>query len=94
MSATMNEPKAKPTQAPLFEGYRVSEHRIAFAGNAVIDDLDVLELMHLKSGEVRLVVTGKVVARKHKKLEKDGNPTGLESTTTLLVESVSLYDED
>jgi hypothetical protein len=94
MSATAEAEKTAPvTQMPLFEGYRVSEHRLNFAGNILLIDADVLKQMHLKNNDVELVIRGKVVARSHKKLsDKDGNTTGAVSSTSVYVESVSAYE--
>lgn len=92
MSATAE----KTTQMPMFEGYRVSEHRLNFAGNVQLEDPEVIKQMHLKHGaEVVLVVRGTVTARKHRKVtDKEGNDIGLESSSVLTVESITLYDED
>lgn len=99
MSATAVEPEtetgeSKPlVQMPLFEGLRVNEHRLNFAGNILLTDPAVVKQMHLKNGEVELVIRAKVVSRSHKKLEdKEGNVIGAVSSSTVYVESVTEYD--
>jgi hypothetical protein len=103
MSATAEETQAqvpgtespKPTQLPLFEGIRVNEHRLNFAGNVLLTDPEVIKQMHLKDGDdVALVIRCRVVSRSHKKKEdKEGNVTGGISSTAIYVESVSAYEE-
>lgn len=89
------EPEKKPVQGQLFEGFRVTEHRLNFGGNVLIVDADVVKAMKLDSGEVELVVRGYVASRKFKgKKDTDGNKVGAEAMSVLIVESVQIYDPD
>jgi hypothetical protein len=86
---------ARPTQLPLFEGVRMTEHRLNFAGNVLLSDPDVVKQMHLKTDEVALVVRARVVKRGHAKIDdKEGNTVGGVSSTTIYITSVSAYDEE
>lgn len=82
------------TQMPLFEGYRVSEHRLVFSGHVKVVEPELLKALKLGAEDIAFVVRGRVQARGHKiDSDKEGNLLGVTSSSTLLVESVSGYEE-
>lgn len=86
------EPKGKTAQLPLFEGHRVTEHRLNFGGNVPITG-EVAKEMKL-GAEVTLTIKGYVTSRNHKGLkDKDGNRLGASSSAALIVQSVEIADE-
>lgn len=95
MSAALQEVSApKTTQLPLFEGHRVTEHRLNFAGNVLLVDSDVVKGMKLGE-EIEIVVRGYVSKRGHKALrDGEGNKLGAESSSVLVVQSIQAYDPD
>lgn len=73
-----------------FEGERVVDARLNFGGNIALGDPKVIEALKL-NGEAVLVVKGYVASRGHKmKAGKDGGRSGAISSSTFIVESVTL----
>ena len=92
-AGTVTEIKSE-RQLPLFEGHRITEHRLNFVGNVPLIDSDLVKEMKL-GGEFELVIRGRVTSRGHKALtDKEGNKLGAVSASTLYIESVSAYDPD
>lgn len=92
---TPAEPKVEETgQVVLFnakfEGQKVTDHRLNFGGNIALGDPEVIKALTL-NGEAVLVVKGYVAGRGHKmKSGKDGGRSGAVSSSTFIVESVTL----
>lgn len=86
--------EAKPKQGSLFEGFRVTEHRLNVGGNIALVDADVIKELKL-GAEVELVVRGYISTRGHKGLKDgEGNRVGAVSSSTLIVQSIQAYDPE
>lgn len=89
---TAEQQAVKPSQLPLFEGHRVTEHRLNFAGNVPVTS-EVAKDLKL-GAEVTLVIKGYVTTRAHKGLkDKDGNRLGASSSSAFVVQTVEIADE-
>lgn len=92
--APAEEPEAKPKQGALFEGFRVTEHRLNFGGNVLLVDADVIRSAKL-GAEVEIVVRGRISSRGHKaQTDSEGNKLGATSSSTLIVQSIAAYEPD
>lgn len=76
-----------------FEGVKVTDFRLNFSGNVAIGDKDIIEAVALDE-EVTFIVKGRVNGRGHKtKNVKDGAKSEAISSSTILIETVALYEE-
>lgn len=87
------ESEADKKGLPLFEGYRVAEHTLNFGGNIKVADQDVIDGLKLGQ-EITMVVRGRVVSRKFNgKDDAEGNRLPASSASTVIVESITSYDD-
>lgn len=72
-----------------FEGEKITDYRINFGGNVELGDKAVIDALTLNS-EVTLIVKGRVTSRGHKmKTAKDSKGSAV-SSSTVVIESVTL----
>lgn len=98
MSSTAEAPKAdedvkRPSQLPLFEGHRVTDHTLSFSGNVGLEELELVKGLKLDE-EVAVIIRGRVASRRHNVVKDEhGNTVKTVSSSTILIDSVTAYDE-
>ena len=84
--------ETRQLRLPTFEGQRITDHRLYFSGDIPIEDDTITARMKLNE-EVRLLVWGRIVTRKHSiKRDGEGYVTAVINGATVLVEGVAVAE--